>query len=817
MQGKTINGFELKRQLGVGGMAEVWYAENEIGMKAAVKILSDELSRNAQMRERFLNEAKVMVKLDHPNIRKVYGYGSIDDRPTIIMEYLDGSDLKAKLKRGQRFSEAQLEKWWNQLVDALNYTHSQNIVHRDIKPSNIFLDNKDDVKLLDFGIAKVTDTTSGTLTGSTLGTRIYMSPEQVKDPKRVGTASDVYSLAVSFVHLLTGKAPYDSTTSSDYDIQVSIVNQPIDLSSVPKEWQNFLEPYLSKDPKQRPPLLPFQKLAVDNSKYAGFVNGNAIPHSSTIDDDETIAEGTKQSKPQFEQSEKRIPSAMPKPEKSTNDKPKNKKRIWIGIGAAVAVIVALLLALQKKPGKDLILNANGVPFVMKYVDGGTFKMGNDELEMPKPSHSVTLSPFYIGETEVTQSLWKAVMGDNPSEKIGSEMPVHNVSWLDCQEFINKLNQLTGKRFRLPTEAEWEYAARGGRESKGYLYAGSNFLEEVAEMDDIHVVKEKLPNELGIYDMSGNVWEWCNDWYGSYSNSAQTNPVGPLEGSQIVQRGFGLWNGGVGNEVYLRICDYPFCKDSPYGFRLCLPVDEQSSYLSGVSKPLPYRPNYSLINHHYEYGYKVKERNLMNVFLRWTNSLWLNGRPFDPSELKDEIVNFITPNPSDENSPEVEYRAINGIGNVMIPKGVVCFVFQGEEEYENVYRADLDQFCEVVEAIASAYAEARDNLAMKVFHKHLKQLDQEQIMAIRNAIPARVVGVGEYVGYILEVVSDDCVSNDGVEQVEINNAFIESSMSVSDVRGVKYLIDDFKEHTSYYPFWVGKIDEEGEWHWTLYSY
>lgn len=257
MQGKTINGFELKRLLGVGGMAEVWYAENEIGMKAAVKILSDELSRNAQMKERFLNEAKVMVKLDHPNIRKVYGYGSIDERPAIIMEYLDGSDLKAKLQRGQRFSEAQFEKWWNQLVDALNYTHSQSIVHRDIKPSNIFLDKNDDVKLTDFGIAKLIDTTSGTLTGSTLGTRIYMSPEQVKDPKRVGSESDVYSLAVSFVHLLTGKAPYDSTKSSDYDIQVSIVTKPVDLDSLPETWRSFLAPYLEKDPEKRPRLQHF--------------------------------------------------------------------------------------------------------------------------------------------------------------------------------------------------------------------------------------------------------------------------------------------------------------------------------------------------------------------------------------------------------------------------------------------------------------------------------------------------------------------------------------------------------------------------------
>ena len=257
MQGKTINGFVLQRLLGVGGMAEVWYAENEIGMKVAVKILSEALSLMPQMKERFLNEAKVMVQLDHPNIRKVHGFGSIDDRPTIIMEYLEGTDLKARMKRGQRFSDHELRMWWNQLVDALAYTHRQNIVHRDIKPSNIFIDQNGNAKLLDFGIAKVVDTTSGTQTGSTLGTRIYMSPEQVKDPKRVSASSDAYSLAVSFVHLLSGKAPYDATTSSDYDIQVSIVTKPIDLSGIPVEWQEMLSPYLEKEPDKRPPLRPF--------------------------------------------------------------------------------------------------------------------------------------------------------------------------------------------------------------------------------------------------------------------------------------------------------------------------------------------------------------------------------------------------------------------------------------------------------------------------------------------------------------------------------------------------------------------------------
>ena len=195
---------------------------------------------------------------------------------------------------------------------------------------------------------------------------------------------------------------------------------------------------------------------------------------------------------------------------------------------------------------------NGVSFKMVYVQGGTFSMGSNDSEAEddeQPVHSVTLSDYYIGETEVTQQLWHAVMGSNPSCFTGdSQRPVDCVSWEDCQTFIRKLNALTGKDFRLPTEAEWEYAARGGNKSRGYKYSGSNTLSDVAWYDDnasdtTHSVKQKRSNELGLYDMSGNVYEWCQDWYSSnyYSQSPSYNPTGPSSGSRRVIRG-GRWIG-----------------------------------------------------------------------------------------------------------------------------------------------------------------------------------------------------------------------------------------------------------------------------------
>ena len=232
-----------------------------------------------------------------------------------------------------------------------------------------------------------------------------------------------------------------------------------------------------------------------------------------------------------------------------------------------------------------VFTVNGVSFTMIKVEGGTFMMGatseqgKDASKDEKPAHSVTLSDYYIGETEVTQELWEAVMGNNPSRFNGyPQRPVEWVSWNACQEFITKLNQLTGKNFRLPTEAEWEYAARGGNKSNGYKYSGSNILGNVARYTDNNSptldVKTKQANELGIYDMSGNVCEWCQDRYGKkyYQNSSQTNPTGPLSGSRRVIRGGGWRSYAAGcrvsyREGYLSVSRYPYL-----GLRLSLSLD-----------------------------------------------------------------------------------------------------------------------------------------------------------------------------------------------------------------------------------------------------
>lgn len=229
---------------------------------------------------------------------------------------------------------------------------------------------------------------------------------------------------------------------------------------------------------------------------------------------------------------------------------------------------------------DLTFTVKGVTFRMVYVEGGTFTMGctseqgSDCNSDEKPAHRVTVSSFYMGETEVTQALWKAVMGTNPSYFKGDDLPVEEVSWDDCQKFIKKLNEVTGKTFRLPTEAEWEYAARGGNKSEGYKYSGSNTPGSVAWYGDnsgstTHPVKTKAANELGLYDMSGNVWECCSDRYGSYSSSTQTNPQGASSGSSRVLRGGSWLNSARNCRVANRLNSPPGGRNNVIGFRLSL--------------------------------------------------------------------------------------------------------------------------------------------------------------------------------------------------------------------------------------------------------
>lgn len=275
--------------------------------------------------------------------------------------------------------------------------------------------------------------------------------------------------------------------------------------------------------------------------------------------------------------------------------------------ADVSSLMDLLLGMQPEPGPQYeTFTVNGVTFRMVAVEGGTFMMGgtpeqgSSSYSDEKPVHEVTLSGFAIGETEVTQALWTALMGWNPSKFRQSngypedlQRPVEYVSWTDCQDFIARLNELTGRTFRLPTEAEWEYAARGGNKSRGYKYAGGDSIADVAWYYDnsripildeytgyyhdelvTHTVATKAPNELGLYDMSGNVLEWCYDWWGYYGSAAVVNPTGNIYPSKgRISRGGCFSTVADDCSVARRYSYDPWIKGASTGFRLALQMDE----------------------------------------------------------------------------------------------------------------------------------------------------------------------------------------------------------------------------------------------------
>ena len=554
--------YRIIKKLGQGGFGITYLAENTLleGKVAIKEFFFKEYcerdnatchvtiptSGNREIVERFkqkfIKEAKTIFRLNHPNIVRIHDVFEENDTAYYVMDYIEGESLGDMVKRRGAIPEAEALGYVKDAASALEYIHSKNINHLDINPDNLMKRKEDGrIIVIDFGVAKQyaavisEGCTPECISHDYSPVELYRkNREQTFSPQ-----SDVYALAATLFKLLTGNTPPEA---------IEVLGEGL-------------------------PVAELQEKHISRSVISAIAMAMKGRHERT----QSIVEFVSNLENRANKSQKLI-----------------FKRGWLwALVVAVAIVaIWLMVPFNKGASSDNSSNdsiytpkiktfyANGVPFDMVEVRGGTFRMGatseqgRDAKSNEKPVHSVTLSGYYIGKTEVTQVLWEAVMGINPSRFKGDYLPVENVSWDDCQEFIRKLNSMTGQNFRLPTEAEWEFACRGGNNSRGYKYSGSNNLGSVAWYDGnsgnkTHPVGTKAPNELGIYDMSGNVWEWCSDWFANYSSGAQTNPTGPYGGSRRVCRG-GSWYSFVRCcRSSIRINYFPTYRGYYLGLRLAL--------------------------------------------------------------------------------------------------------------------------------------------------------------------------------------------------------------------------------------------------------
>ena len=482
----------------------------------------------SKLRRKFIDEAVILYKLRHPGIVTVSDVFEENGTAYYVMDYIDGCSLDDIVRREGALPESKALSYIRQVCSALEFVHSQNRLHLDIKPGNVMVDNAGHTILIDFGTSKQYDEENGENTSTIMGmTPGYAPLEQYKrgGVQQFTPATDIYSLGATLYKLLAGTTPPDANEIYEDGLPALPSNlSPAVCSAVEKA--------MTPRRKDRP------------QSVAEFLAIISADNSFDIT-----------SEPEL----KPIAETVVKAEDATE------------------IFVEPLDISDLIYFRDGVLNVNGIQYPMVKVEGGTFTMGNGGIFSDCRRHEVTLDGYSIGKYQVTQDIWEAVMGDNPSQFHGSRRPVERVSWDDCQDFIRKLNELTGQNFRLPTEAEWEFAARGGKDSWGYQYSGAEIADKVAWFSynsegETRPVGIKAPNELGIHDMSGNVCEWCSDLFGKYKNTPQYNPKGLGDTLLRVIRG-GSWDSYVGRvDVCYRDSWYPANRSYEIGLRLCMDYD-----------------------------------------------------------------------------------------------------------------------------------------------------------------------------------------------------------------------------------------------------
>ena len=583
-----------------------------------------------QQREKFKKEARRLRSLSNPHIVKVYDLFEENGTAYYVMDYVDGENLSTRLKRTNApLAESEVRNYLNQIFDGLEAIHNEGMFHLDIKPANIMVDSHDVVKLIDFGASKQQSTVGGaTMSTGISYTNGYAPSEQMAQSyDKFGPWTDFYALGATMYKLLTNQDPPSVSDLSEDETEDKHLALP--MSNISGEMNRLVVWMMQVNRLRRPKnvgeirdfLQQSSAAPTSNNEDTKAYSGSNLS-SANSDAEKTICIG--------EVENTKIADNI---QGVSNSKKTNSRvlRYLLIVGLLFVIclpvgyysykticenkafekaftsqsideinrfineysnmtdehrkkINARISYLQNQQYTKQIID--NLVSNMVYVEGGTFMMGGTnphDWEETKPVHQVTLSSFYISKYEVTQEEWKAVMGNNPSHFKGDKRPVEQINvgqdkYSDCLEFIKKLNKMTNRKFRLPTEAEWEYAARGGNIGQGYSYSGGNNISEVAwwhgnSGGKTHDVGLKQPNELGLFDMTGNVREYCSDWAASYSASSQVNPKGPQRGEKgrvfrggdwavdeyycsVAYRSVGILEGYLGSEFGFRLVMEP---------------------------------------------------------------------------------------------------------------------------------------------------------------------------------------------------------------------------------------------------------------------
>lgn len=497
--------------------------------------------------EKFRKEAQKLASLTHPNIVRVLEVFEANNTIYYSMEYLPGGSLNDYVNKRDGLPEREAIKCIRQIGSALLYLHTNKMLHLDVKPANIMRsDTTGALKLIDFGLAKRYvdngDPESSASLGS--GTTGYAPLEQAdaSNEMEFSPSIDVYALGATYYKLLTAHVP---------DSAVDVLNSG--LSTMPLVKKNVSQKSIDAI-----------KAAMEPLKAKRLPNVQEFLDMLPRVDDDTIF---------YEKKERKL-----------------KKRWLVAVLLTVLILLpsAYFLFFVKRKNTPLQVAAfeKALNMEMVRVEGGTFMMGSDSVSDPmadsdeRPLRKVDLSTFYIGRYEVTLRQWDAVMRhttDGSSKN--ADFPVHNITWDDVERFIDRLNEETGREYRLPTEAEWEYAARGGRHAEKYAYSGGKQPEPVAWFAEnsnrtVHRVGGLQPNALGLYDMSGNVWELCSDYYGPYDTLDVKDPQGPEHGVYHVMRGGSCNSSPQSCRVTFRQDNSLMSGDAVVGFRLVLTAEDR---------------------------------------------------------------------------------------------------------------------------------------------------------------------------------------------------------------------------------------------------